>query len=262
MNLLLVYDMAENETKSQERASEPLILALDTSSKWTSIAVSRGATAVATYGALLDENRSTKLLQILDFLLGTVALTINQIDLFAACTGPGGFTGLRVGLSTVKAFASATGKLTVGITSLEAFAAAVTFTPKVYSLINAYKGEVYSQLFSFDETDMPIAENEATVCPFDKALERVESLDKLVLVGDAATAHMESIKRFEQQRAIASSTPQLFEGGWKVQHHSGFLAEQVAQLANYKYQSGLAVKPEALQATYVRGADIKIKAQV
>lgn len=180
-------------------------------------------------------------------MLDSVALKIDEIELFAACTGPGGFTGLRVGIATAKAFAAATGKLTLGVTSLEAFAASVRLAPQVYSLINAYKGEVYSQLFKLDDRRTPIAQNEAMVCTLEKALERVANLDKLVMVGDAATIHTDAIQKFGQQ--------------WRVQSHSGFLAEQVAQLAFYKNQIGLAVEPNGLKATYIRGADIKIKAQ-
>jgi tRNA threonylcarbamoyladenosine biosynthesis protein TsaB len=240
---------------------EPIILALDSASKLTSIALSRGAKVIANFSAMLDENRSTRLWEIIDFLLCTTAIKINEIGIFAACTGPGGFTGLRVGIAAAKGLASATGKLTVGVTSLEAFAASVDFAPKVYSLINAYKGEVYSQLFSFDENRVPIAQNEAMVCTLDMALERVKNLDKLVLIGDAATAHWETIKKLRQELWTKPQNNQMAEAKWKVQRHSGFLAEQVALMAFYKSQSGLAVKPDALQATYVRGADIKIKAQ-
>ncbi len=240
--------MSEFDLKKTEDQPEPFILTLDTASKLTGIVVSSGAKIIGNFSAALDETRSTKLWEIIDFLLGTIGLKIEQIELFAACTGPGGFTGVRVGLAAAKAFAAATGKLTVGVTSLEAYAAAVHFAPQVYSLINAYKGEVYSQLFSFDEYQMPVAQNEALVGPLDKALERVATLDKLILIGDAASVHADSIKKFNPI-------------DWNVQNHSGFLAEQVAQLAYYKYQAGKAVKADALQATYVRGADIKIKAQ-
>src|ERR1044072_9199241 len=153
--------MSENEMKKTAAGSEPLILALDTTSKLTGVVVSKGATIIGNFSATLDENRSTKLWEILDFLLGMMGLKITAIDLFAACTGPGGFTGLRVGIASTKAFASATGKLTIGITSLEAQASSVNFATSVYSIINAYKGEVYSQLFSIGDDQIPMAQNEA-----------------------------------------------------------------------------------------------------
>lgn len=59
--------MVELEGKNQETMVEPLILALDTASKLTSIAISKGDRVVANFCAMLDENRSTKLWDIIDF---------------------------------------------------------------------------------------------------------------------------------------------------------------------------------------------------
>ena len=88
----------------------PVILALDTSSKSTSIAISRGGELILNFGALLDDNRSAGLWRIIDFLLAETGLKIEEIDLFAVCVGPGGFTGLRVGMTATKGFAMAMGK--------------------------------------------------------------------------------------------------------------------------------------------------------
>ena len=252
--------MSTLESQSMEEESVPMILALDTSSKLTSMVISQGYKVIARFGAALDENRSTKLWEILDFILGTVALKIEAIDLFAVCTGPGGFTGLRVGMAATKAFATATGKLTVGVTSLEACAASVKFAPNVYALLNAYKGEVYAQLFSFDENEMPVAQNDAIVCTIDKALDQAVSIDQLIWVGDAAITHAGSISRFKQELMI-SQNQHAETAEWQIAEYSGYLAPQVARLACYQYQSGLAVRPGALQVNYVRGADIKIKMQ-
>jgi tRNA threonylcarbamoyladenosine biosynthesis protein TsaB len=253
--------MTETETGNISSSGDPLILALDTASKLTSIAVARGATILANFSASLDETRSTKLWGVIDFLLNAIGQKIESFDLFAACTGPGGFTGLRVGIATAKAFAAATAKHTVGVTSLEALAGAAEPGQQVCSLINAYKGEVYSQLFSVDMRQIPVAENQPIVGALEKALERVASLDKLVLIGDAATQNAELISQFE----VAKESPinqKLSPGfGWRVQKHSGYLAEQVAIQAFHKYLAGWSDKPEDLQATYVRGADIKIKLQ-
>ena len=76
--------------------SNPIILALDTSSKTTSIAITRGDRALVTYKADFDETRSERLWVEIQSLLDSCDLTIEKVDLFAVCVGPGGFTGLRV----------------------------------------------------------------------------------------------------------------------------------------------------------------------
>src|SRR5687768_1674957 len=103
-----------NENRSSEGL--PVILALDTSSKRTSIAIAKGYRIIANFEVELDDNRSARLWELIDFLLNAAGLTIEDVNLFAACVGPGGFTGLRVGISAVKGFAAATKKPTVAVT--------------------------------------------------------------------------------------------------------------------------------------------------
>ncbi|MEW6131175.1 MAG: tRNA (adenosine(37)-N6)-threonylcarbamoyltransferase complex dimerization subunit type 1 TsaB [Acidobacteriota bacterium] len=251
--------MSNRETGEPQGDNEPLILALDTSSKLTSMAIARGEKIIATFGAELDETRSTKLWNLIDYLLEAVGVKIEAIDLYAVCTGPGGFTGLRVGMAATQAFAAATGKLTVGVSSLEAWAAAVPFATTVCSMLNAYKGEVYSQLFELNERREPLARNAPEVSAIEKALERVAQIDNLVIVGDGAHLHHQAIKQFSLDEGSGSTTasPKI----WRIHQHSGFLAEEIARLGFLKMQTGAAVSAENLQATYVRGADIKIKVQ-
>src|SRR4030095_625289 len=98
--------------------------------------------------------------------------------------GPGGFTGLRVGISAGKCYSAATKKPIIGVTSLEAAAVAAGVTGLVCVLVNAYKGEVYSQVFSIDGTGLPQGANEAMASSYQKALERVLNIDELTITGD------------------------------------------------------------------------------
>src|SRR5262245_11308696 len=127
-----------------------LILAIDTSGKSTSIALARGTEPIVSVVIPPDEKRSETLWSDVQSLLAEAGPTIADTDLFAACIGPGGFTGLRVGMAALKGFSMASRKPLIGVTSLQASAFGIERQKRVCVMINAYKGEVYSQLFKVE----------------------------------------------------------------------------------------------------------------
>src|ERR1044071_926908 len=104
------------------RISAPLILSLDTSSKTTSIAVCRGDRVLTTYQSDADETRSERMWIEIQSLLDSCGVTVGEIDMFAACVGPGGFTGLRVGVGAPKGLAAARRTPLLCVPSLEVLA--------------------------------------------------------------------------------------------------------------------------------------------
>jgi tRNA threonylcarbamoyladenosine biosynthesis protein TsaB len=236
--------------KDDIRASEPLILAIDTSSKATSIALRRGAKSLKSISAPAAEKRSEKLWSEVQALLEDLGLTIRDVDVFAVCVGPGGFTGLRIGMAAVKGFAAATNKPIVGVTSLEAAAMDARSGSPVCAMVNAYKGEVYSQLFLFTDDGMPMAQNRPMVSTFEKALERVADLNDLVFVGDGAEAGKEVIARVRKMSA---------EDKGAIGRSERSIAEHVAELALLRHASGETKTAESLTACYVRPAEAEIK---
>jgi tRNA threonylcarbamoyl adenosine modification protein YeaZ len=248
---------ANNRDGSSE--SLPVILALDTSSKRTSIAISKGHRIIANFEVELDDNRSARLWELIDFLLNAAGLKIEDVNLFAVCIGPGGFTGLRVGISAIQGFAVATQRLAIGVSSLEALAAAAFPATRVCVLSNAYKGEVYSQLFSFDESGLPVADTPAKVSALSEVLEGMRGMKDLTFVGDGADAAAEAILQFKTTDLDSRESKRSSHSGWSIKKNSGFLAEPIARLAYDKLLTGQAVVPEKLKACYVRSADVKIK---
>lgn len=229
---------------------EPIILALDTSSPSTSIAVMRSTKLLGSIDAPADEKRSERLWYEVRSLLSEVGITISEVDLFSVCIGPGGFTGLRVGVAAVKGLAAATGKLVIGVTSLEAAACSARPAPIVCALVNAHRGEVYSQLFSLDGDGVPIGQNEPAVTTFEGAIERVLNVGNLTFAGDAVEAGAETIGRAAHTRG---------EGEWLIKQSDHPLAEDIARLAFLKYSRGEAESAARLKACYVRPAEAEIK---
>jgi tRNA threonylcarbamoyladenosine biosynthesis protein TsaB len=237
-------------TKHEITASQPIILAIDTSSKATSLAVARGETVLQTALHPPDQTRSERLWIEVSTLLSELGMSIRDVDVFSVCTGPGGFTGLRVGMAAVMGFSAASDKPVVGITSLEAAAFASAPAKNVCAVVNAYKGEVYSQLFSVEDSDVPTPRNDPMVSTVEKALDRVADKDDLVLTGDGAEAVADQIAN------IAGS---LGKVSWKVKGSECGLAGEIARLAFIKHRRGEIQGLESLQASYVRPSEAEIK---
>ncbi len=141
------------------------ILALDTATRWGSLALVEQDAAglpplvVAELGIRVSETHAERLLPRIEQLLAEAGWEKGSLDAFVATRGPGSFTGIRVGLGTLRGLGLATGKPCFGVTSLEALAeahgpAAAERVP----LISAGRGEFY--LARFDAEGSPPAELE------------------------------------------------------------------------------------------------------
>jgi tRNA threonylcarbamoyladenosine biosynthesis protein TsaB len=230
------------------KASGLIILALDTSSKATSIAVAGGGRLLRSITALSGEKRSERLWVEVQSLLAETGMTVRDVDLFSVCVGPGGFTGVRVGIAAVKGWCAALGKPIVGVTSLEAAAFGPGPAPLVCAMVNAYKNEVYSQVFSSNGDGVPIPRDDAIVSAFDEALIRVIDADEVVFAGDGADA--QAIRRFGATRD---------EAKWSISPPRPCIAEDVARLALLKHGRGESQAAASLKACYVRPAEAEIK---
>lgn len=124
------------------------IIAIDTSTAAGSVALLEDEQVVAEWYLQSAKTHNRRLLVSLNDVLQQAGWSLKDADGFAATTGPGSFTGLRIGLSTVKTLAWSLGKAYVGISSLDALAAGVCFSPlPVCSVIDARKNEVYFALY-------------------------------------------------------------------------------------------------------------------
>src|SRR6202051_4498544 len=99
-----------------------LIFALDTSTPAGSFALLRDGTILGQCTVIPDASYSPNLLRYAASLLESTCISLEQIDLFAVCAGPGSFTGLRIGLTTAKAWAEIWGKPIASLSRLEGFA--------------------------------------------------------------------------------------------------------------------------------------------
>ncbi len=128
-----------------------LVLAVDTTTPSGSAALLRDGALRGETGFESPATHSARLLRSIDMILGSEGVDVRALDGLAVAAGPGSFTGIRIGLSTVKALAFAAGKPIAPVSSLRALAlkrsAGADFACPI---LDAKKGEVYAAVFARD----------------------------------------------------------------------------------------------------------------
>jgi tRNA threonylcarbamoyladenosine biosynthesis protein TsaB len=248
--------MVSNKTDEQ-----PIILSVDTTSDRGSVALHHGSRLTGLIGIWSPATHSKVLHEELDLLLTRAGTTIGDVSLFAVCVGPGSFTGVRVGIASIKGLAHTLDKPVAAVSTLEALAHAVGLSGTLCCCIDALRGETYTQLFrvAHDGTITPLTEP-TVLAP--KAL--VESLvqDDLIIVADGTGALSESIETEARAQGIAvTRAPKisLRLSGWLITEAGTFLAASIGALGLAKYESGQAVSASALEALYVRPSDAEVR---
>ena len=130
-------------------ARRPLLLALETSGALPSVALLRGDELLGERRAPAGRPGSERLLAALDRLLRAAGVAVRDLDAFAVAAGPGSFTGLRVGIATLKglAFGSPAPVAAVGTLAALALRAPRSRDP-VVAVLDARRGEVYAAGFA------------------------------------------------------------------------------------------------------------------
>lgn len=141
-----------------------MILTIDTSARQFGIALLRpSGTSLAHVLVPKGKGHSGRLMAALDFLLKASDVTIQDITCIAAATGPGSFTGLRVGLSLAKGLAHALNLPVIGVSTLEALADAAPLTPlPVAPVLYARKNEIFTALFTWNEAQLLVRKHKDT----------------------------------------------------------------------------------------------------
>lgn len=118
-------------------------LAVDTSSRYLTVAACKGANRVVSHLADCAMNHSVVLMDEIDKALDRAGLTPAECDYFAAITGPGSFTGIRIGVSCIKGYATALGKRAFGVTAFELISYNVNSDCDYLVAVDAAHGNYY-----------------------------------------------------------------------------------------------------------------------
>jgi len=127
------------------------VLGINTSTIFGSVGLVDTDRVIGEYSLNIPITHSERLMTCIDRLLTDAKVCLDEIEGFSITLGPGSFTGLRIGISTVKGLAFATGRPIVGVSTLEALALNVfNSTNKICPILDARKKEIYTALFRAD----------------------------------------------------------------------------------------------------------------
>jgi tRNA threonylcarbamoyladenosine biosynthesis protein TsaB len=167
------------------------ILAVDTATKSCSVAVIDEDSLLAESTTVNDQTHTRHLLNIIDTVIGKAGLKITQLDGFAVSIGPGSFTGLRIGISSIKGLAFSLNKPVVGVSSLETLAFQCKQSPYlICSVIDARRQEVYFCRYRYSKAELQKEDLERVASP----AEAVRGIrEPCVFVGNGAKLYQELI---------------------------------------------------------------------
>lgn len=236
---------------------EPLILAIETATRAGSVAVTRGSAILAAASGDASASHSTDLIELIDGVLQKAGTGLRDIDLFAAAVGPGSFTGLRIGLATIKSFAVCMGKECAGISTLAAIAHAAGPSAHTLALLPAGRGELFAQSFSVEDGQVRELDAAAHLAPR-KILEAYGKAQELRWAGEGAHQQAEILREWAQSNDIPFVESGPDHTGWSLAPAVDHLAGSIALLALNAYRNGSTVRPDDLRAVYVRASDAEI----
>jgi tRNA threonylcarbamoyladenosine biosynthesis protein TsaB len=175
------------------------LLTIDTSTSACSVALTSGEHLVAEYLENLDRHLGSRLLDCVDAVLRGAGVTVSDLDGFGVALGPGSFTGVRIGVATVKGLALAAHKPVAGFSSLAMLAMNLPWAAyPVCPMFDARKKEVYTALY--DCRDRPTATVKDCVVSPAEFLEEITG--PTVFVGDGAIKYRDMIMTRLGERAI------------------------------------------------------------
>ena len=226
-----------------------IILAFDTATPTCSIALLADGKLVAETTSFEKGTHSRRLLPMIDSMLVGESINLAAIDGFAATIGPGSFTGLRIGISTLKGLAAATGKPVVVVSTLEALAHQCTVkTELICPLLDARKKEVYYCLYQRIPNGLQALTGERSAQPIEAVgqitSESAEIISDFAFIGDGAETYRDMIQSELGRKAV-----------FAPRKENAIRAATVASLAYKKFETGDTDDPFHIAPHYIRESD-------
>jgi tRNA threonylcarbamoyladenosine biosynthesis protein TsaB len=228
-----------------------LTLAIDTSTRTGSLAVLRNSEVLARTSGYSDEPYERRVFADLDEVLRESGAGLQDVDLLAVATGPGSFTGLRVGLAAVKAWSEAFGRPIAAVSSLEAVAAQARdreglLVPVMDARAGQYFGAVYRR--DGEPCELQLIGEEVI-------LEAAEFLEWVKAQVGSGTARFVT----PTVAIIGAALDTSVMAGASLEEASGELAPWIGRLGYARAQRGEVVDAAGLEANYVRRSDAEMK---
>lgn len=223
------------------------ILALDTSTKSISTAVSDDLILLSEITVINEKTHSVKAMDLIQKVLALSGLEIKDLDGFAVCLGPGTFTGLRIGISVIQGMGAATGKPIIGVSSLETLARQVSGpgVNLICPLVDARRGEVYGSLYRNRAGALDPLTHEQVAKPL-RILRRVS--EPVLITGSGAELYRHEITEKMGKLAFFAS------GNRNIIHASTIAFLGLSRFKQKKFDDSHVLVPR-----YIRKSDAELK---
>jgi tRNA threonylcarbamoyladenosine biosynthesis protein TsaB len=198
--------------------SELLLLAIDTTSEFGSLALAEGAHVIEEVALHSPDGFAHVMFPEIEGLLARHHLKITDVQGFAAAAGPGSFTGVRVGLTAAKGLAEATGRRVVAVSNLQAIASFGRRSLRA-PVLDARRGDVFAAVYD---------QHLRLVTP--EVVMKLEDFLRTLPEGDVE---------------VIDQPPKLLAGA-------------IARIASADFEAGLAQDPSGIDANYVRRSDAEL----
>ena len=216
-----------------------LILALDSTAVAASVALCRDGYPLAAFHLNNGNTHSETLLPMVEAVLATTHTAVEDVDLFACSVGPGSFTGVRIGVATVKGLAFGRNKPCAAVSTLEALAEnLVPFDGLICPVMNARRGQVYNALFRVENGVLKRLTPDRALSITELEHELAARGEPFALCGDGAEVTASGFREL---------CPTAISSLLNDQN-----AVSVAKCALCAYQNGATVSDAALSPVYLR----------
>ena len=215
-----------------------ILLALESTARVASAALCEDGALLGEYTINNGNTHSETLLPMVESLLKFLKLSVSDVDLFACSVGPGSFTGIRIGVATLKGLAFASEKPCVGVSTLEAMAYNLSVpNGLICPVMNARRKQVYTALFREKDGNLErlMPDSAISIAELDKLLDDYN--EPVYLVGDGYDITLQNLSH------PVGDTPQ------RLRYQS---AASVAKAAWLAYRSGAYSSDGEISPIYLR----------
>ncbi len=224
-----------------------IFLAVDTTTSSGSVALLDRTRLMAEVNIESSATYSERLLPAVDFVLKSHGFNIKDMDGFALAVGPGSFTGIRIGLSTIKSFSYASGKPVAPVSTLQALASKLDHRQSrlICPLLDAKKGEIYAALFESEGGKLKEIIPQGSYPP-DKFFSLLPSHRIISFIGNGLDVYRERIIQYFQDKA-------------RFSRRSTFIAYEVGLLGYELLRKKKGLKAQELEPLYFRKSQVEEK---
>ena len=228
-----------------------LTLAIDCATKSIGLALLNEDEVCAEFYLNLGRHHTETLLPALEKLFLLTGYTPREVDLLACTIGPGSFTGLRIGVSTVKGLALAMARPVVGVSTLEALAVnADSSRELICPMLDARKNQVYTSLYKRGPEGLPESAIPEKLVDVTKFLHDLDDRE-IVFLGDGAIRHEKLIGETLKERAVLCGRNQ-----------KRLLASAVGLIGLHRYRHGAIFDARTFAPNYLRLSEAEVKSGI